>query len=60
MIAPQDAAVVAGFPEQAFLNGAEARGWHVLEDGEGTGLVCLESLLKSQMGDLKPRRGELL
>ena len=59
LITQGEAAVVAGLPEQAFLH-AEAKGWHFLEDGEGTSLVCLESLLKSQIGDLKPRRGELL
>jgi hypothetical protein len=60
LISLGEAAVVAGLPEEAFLHGAQAKGWHVLEDGEGTSLVCLESLLKSQMSDLKPRRGELL
>lgn len=42
-----EAGALTGTPGAALRDRAQARGWHVSEDEDGTGFVCLQSLLRS-------------
>ncbi len=43
-----EAEALTGIPGDTFRNRAEACGWHVSEDQDGSRLVCLQSLFKSK------------
>ncbi|HKN71121.1 MAG TPA: hypothetical protein VJX30_08830 [Terriglobales bacterium] len=48
MVGLQEAEALTGMSGQAFRDSAKAPGWHFSDGQDGTGLVCLESLLKSK------------
>jgi hypothetical protein len=42
-----EAGALTGMKGQALADCAQSRGWHVYEGQDGTGVICLESMLKA-------------
>jgi hypothetical protein len=48
MVGQEEAAALAGLLGKDLPDCAQPRGWHISQGQAGTGLICLESLLKTK------------
>lgn len=47
VVGMEETGMLTGMTQRAFRDCAQTRGWHLSEAGDGTLLVCLESLLRT-------------